>query len=166
MRIEAEAQEAARDARLAASGVAIGPLGRPVHSHGSGAGEGAGTNVRSGPLGYPLKAGAGAWIDGGTGQSPAVMCPSGAGTVLGAQFADRPVEECLRRRGYEIRGVQLECAQECERAFVQGGCHRGGVRLGFLDKFFDLFLPAAGAATLIPNIGLAIRDEDRLNRAN
>ena len=34
----------------------------------------------------------------------------------------------------------------------------------FLEEYFNRYLPAGRTATLIPNVGLTIRDENRLNR--
>ena len=87
---ETEARDAARDVALADYPRTIGPgseasCDRAVDVYGR-----AGQEVRSRPLGYPLKAGVGPWLDAGTGASPTVMYPSGAGTILGSQYADPP----------------------------------------------------------------------------
>ena len=139
--------------------------------HGSEGGE-----VRTRSLGYPLRAGAGPWLDAGTGASPTVMYPTGTRTVLESQRPDalgipqgltharRPTKKDRTHfGGYEAAGFDSN---------VRGGASEVkavevGSDLTILDGLIhDYYLPNAGTSVLIPTVGVTTPDEDRPHRPN
>ena len=105
-------------------------------------------------------------IDGGTGQSPAVLYPTGASALLRSQYAEGPTSSRVPRRSYAAGGFNTNLRGEAERGSSRVDSIETGAIWQGLENYISRYLPAGGTATLIPDVGLTIRDEDRLNRTN
>ncbi|CAK0866402.1 unnamed protein product [Prorocentrum cordatum] len=111
------------------------------------------------------RSGTGPYIDGGAGQSPAVVYPNGANMLLDDQFA-RARSERIRRRSLQASGFNTNRRGNGESTSTGVDIAATGSSWDGIEDFFETYMPAAGTATAVPHVGLLVRDLDGLSRGN
>ena len=157
---ELEARDAARDVAIANYPLTIGPGSEAARDRSPATLGSPGGELRARPLGYPLKAGAGPWLDGGSGASPSMMYPTGVGTLLGPTNNNPPLlppqparltkRDRTRFAGYEAAGFNSNTRLAAHGAMGMDALTLGSDWEVLSDFVHDRFMPNAGTATLIP----------------
>ena len=106
----------------------------------------------------PVKAGAGPYLDGGTGTSPAVLYnpvvyPSGARTVLGEPgVGGGPAFSRLVGYASPV-GFNTNRRGNTEAASTGADIVATGSSWAGLEAYFAQYMPSAGTATAVPHVG-------------
>ena len=116
---------------------------------------------------YPsarIFSGSGSYVDGGTGQSPAVVYPTGMDSRL--DEGHRVMSERLWRRTLQPSGFNTNKKGNDASTSTGVDVVATGRSWDGFEDYFQMFMPAAGTALARPYVGMVYGDRDGLTRGN